>query len=158
LEEKPDFIMTRYTGLSVADITDLRKKLREHGVEYKVIKNKIFQLSLKEKEKYKDLEVAQNLTGAIAVAMVDKDFPAVAKVLKEYGKENEHVSLVGGVMDATYYDAEQVSQMAELPSKEQSLAMLASLLNAPATNIAGMMNQIMSSLARAIKAVGEKNG
>lgn len=158
LSEKPNFIMTRYTGLSVAEITDLRRKLNEQNVQYKVIKNRIFQRALQENDDLKDLKCAKEITGAVAVAMIADDFPAVAKVLKEYAKENDHLEFIAGVMEAKYYEADQVSQMAELPSKEQSLAMLSGLLNAPATNIAGMMNQIMSSLARAIQAVGEKNG
>lgn len=156
LEEYPDFILTRYSGLDVEHVTDLRRKLTEKNVSYKVIKNNIFLLSLKEKSGVKDFP--EELKGPLAVAFTKENLPSVAKVLKDYSKENEHLQIVSGVMEDNYYDAKGVEAIASLPPKEESLAKFAAALNGPTTQIAGLMNQIMSSLARAIQAVGEKNG
>lgn len=155
LQEKPDFILTRYAGLDVQNITNLRRKLSEKGVTFKVIKNNIFLISLKEKSKAEGF--SQGIQGPVAVAFANEDLPSVAKILKDYGKENKQLEIMSGVMDSHFYDAKGIEEIASLPPKEESLAKLMATLNAPTTQIAGMMSQIMGSLARAIKAVGEKN-
>lgn len=156
LQNQPDFILTRYTGLDVQNITNLRRKLSEKGVTYKVIKNNIFLISLKEKSKIEGFP--QDIQGPVAVAFTNEDLPSVAKLLKDYSKENKQLEIMSGVMENQFYDAKGVEEIATLPPREESLAKLMAALNAPTTQIAGMMNQIMGSLARAIKAVGEKNG
>lgn len=156
LNEYPNFILTRYTGLDVAHMTELRRKLNKEEVSYKVVKNNIFLLSLKDQGTIENFP--DTLDNPLAVAFVKDNLPSVAKVLKDYGKENEKLQIVAGVMENQFYEGKEVEAMASLPTKEESLAKLAGALNGPATQIAGLMNQIMSSLARAVKAVGEKNG
>lgn len=158
IKSSPNFILTRYTGLSVSQITDLRGKLREKGVTYKVIKNNVFKRALQETPEIDGFPYDSTFEGPLAVAFVAEDMPSAAKVLKEYAKEQDKLQIVAGVMETTYYDASGVESIASLPSKEELLATLAASLNSPATKMAGVMNNIMASLARAIKAVGEKNG
>ncbi|MCB1199691.1 MAG: 50S ribosomal protein L10 [Leptospiraceae bacterium] len=158
LSQSPNIILTRYSGLTVAQLTTLRGKLREKGVVYKVVKNNIFQLALKASQDLKDFPYDSTFEGPLAVAFANEDVPGAAKVLKEYAKEQDKLQIVAGVMEQTYYDANGVEAIANLPSKEQLLATLAASLNSPATKIAGLVNNIMASLARAINAVGEKNG
>ena len=158
LADHPDFIMTRYSGLDVEKMTDLRRQLSEKNVPYRVIKNNIFKIALQERDDIQGFPMDETFVGPLGVVFIKEDVPAVAKVLKQFAEKNEHMSMVSGVMESNYYDAKGVASIASMPSKEESLATLASALNSPARNIASLMNQVMSSLARAIQAVGEKNG
>lgn len=158
LAERPNIIMTRYQGMNVAQVNSLRAKLRQQGVKYAVVKNNIFKIALAEAGLVDPQTIESTLVGPIAVAFTQSDLPVAAKILKEYKKENEKFDIMAGVMESTFYDAAGIEALAGLPSKEQVLATLAAALNGPATQVAGLVNNIMASLARAVKAVGEKNG
>lgn len=158
LKSHPNFIITQYQGLNVAEISALRKKLREAGGAYTVVKNNVFSIALKESGVAKDFPYDSTLKGPNAIAFASDDVPAVAKVLRDFSKDNEKLKITAAVMESTYYDAKGVATIADLPSREQVLAQLAAMLNAPATKIAGTLNNIIASLARGIKSVAEKNG
>lgn len=158
LKNHPNFIVTQYQGLDVVAISNLRKKLREAGAKYTVVKNNVFSLALKESGVAKDFPYDSTLKGPNAIAFTGADVPAVAKVLRDFAKENEKLVLTAGVMESTYFDAKGVKAIADLPSKEQILAQLAAMLNSPATKIAGTLNNVIASLARGIKSVAEQNG
>ena len=158
LKNHPNFIVTQYQGLDVVAISNLRKKLREAGAKYTVVKNNVFSLALKESGVAKDFPYDSTLKGPNAIAFTGADVPAVAKVLRDFAKENEKLVLTAGVMESTYFDAKGVKAIADLPSKEQILAQLAAMLNSPATKIAGTLNNVIASLARGINSVAEKNG
>ena len=155
LEESPNFIMTRFTGLDVAQLTDLRSKLHEKGIQYRVVKNRIFKLSLRGRE-VKGFPYDE-LRGPIGVVFPKEDMPTGAKILKDFAKEHEPFEIMSGVMESNFYDVKAVESLANLPSKEQLLATIAVGLNSPATKIAVGVKEVMASLARAIQAVGEKN-
>lgn len=157
LSENRDFVMTRFSGLNVAKISELRKSLRENNIPFKVIKNNIFIHALKERQDLSEFPV-DSFQGPYGVAFTNQDMPVLAKKLKAFSETNEKFQVVSGVMESRFYDAAGIRDIANLPTKEQSLATLAAALNAPATQIASLVSQIMSSLARGIKAVGEKNG
>ncbi|MCS6984529.1 MAG: 50S ribosomal protein L10 [Leptospiraceae bacterium] len=158
LKERPNFILTRYHGLSVAQMENLRGKLKKQGSYYTVVKNNIFRLALKEVGLLDKCPLDSTLVGPLAVVFSAGELPQAAKILKDFKKENDALSIVGGVMETTYYDAMGVEALAGLPSREELLAKLAATINAPASQIAGVVQNIIASLARAIKAVGEKNG
>lgn len=158
LTENPDFILTRYRGLNVEKISGLRKKLHEKGIKYAVIKNNVFKLALKTNKEIKEFPFDSTFTGPLGVAFVKSDLPVAAKILKEFGKENDKFEIAAGVMENLYYDGKGIERIADLPSREAILGQVAGMLNAPATKMAGVVNNIMASLARAIKAAGEKNG
>lgn len=158
LQSSPNIIMTRYTGLDVEKMGELRQKLRDGGIGYQVVKNNIFKLALNDAVESIEGLPENEFEGPIGVAYAGEDMPAAAKVLKDFGRENEQLEIISGVMDSTYYDKKGVEALAGLPSREELLATVLSSLNSPATKIAGTMQNIMASLARGIKAVGEKNG
>ncbi len=158
LKENPDFILTRFSGLDVEKMSDLRRKLLEKNAAYRVVKNNIFKLSVQGREDIENFPADDELIGPLGIAFIREDVPSVAKVLKDFAKENEEFSMVSGVMESRYYDEKGIQSVANMPSKEESLATLMAALNSPATNIASLMNQVITQLARAIKAVGEKNG
>lgn len=154
LDGAANFILTSYSGIKVADLTQLRRSIRSKGGKLKVIKNNLFNRALTEKG-YGSLE--GQLKGPIAVAFGGESIGDIAQVLKEFKKTHEQFSYFLGVIDKSTYDEKSIQRIADLPSKEVLLAQLMSGLNSPARVIASGMNQIMSSLARGIKAVAEKN-
>ena len=158
LKARPNFIVTHYQGLDVVAISNLRKKLRDAGASYTVVKNNVFSIALKDSGAAKDFPYDSTLKGPNAIAFAGKDVPAVAKVLRDFSKENDKLKITAGVMESNYYDAKGIATIADLPSREQILAQLAAMLNSPATKIAGTLNNVMASLARGIKSVAEKNG
>ena len=158
LKAHPNFIVTHYQGLDVAQISTLRKKLRDAGASYTVVKNNVFSIALKESGTAKDFPFDATMKGPNAIAFSSSDVPAVAKVLRDFSKDNEKLKITAGVMEATYFDAKGIAAIADLPSREQILAQLAAMLNSPATKIAGTLNNVIASLARGIKSVAEKNG
>lgn len=160
LSERGNFVLTTFTGLDVETMTDLRAQIREKDSKVKVIKNNLFKIALKESEVHS--EVAESfvpeLKGPVAVTFVGGEFPTVAKTLVEYAKKNDKVVIKSGFMDGQFLDSAEVKTIATLPSREELLAVIGRGLNTPATKIATGMNEIIAKLARAIKAVGEKNG
>jgi large subunit ribosomal protein L10 len=158
LKANPNFVVTQYQGLDVAAISSLRKKLREAGATYTVIKNNVFTLALKDAGTAAEFPYDSTLVGPNAIAFAGEDVPAVAKILKDFGKDNDKLVITAAVMENTYYDGKGVIAIADLPSKEQILAQIAAMLNSPATKIAGTLNNVIASLARGINSVAEKNG
>ena len=154
LKTKKNIILTNYSGIKVKDLSDLRKNLRGVNAEYKVVKNTLFMRALKEAG-YENVD--NYMTGPVAVAFTDKDLSDVAKILRDFKKEQEKFEFGIGVMDNVVYNSEQVKNIADLPSKEVLISKIMYLVNAPTSQIAMGMNQIMASLARGIKAVAEKN-
>ena len=160
LSERGSFVVTTYSGLSVAEISDLRGQVREKGARFKVIKNRLFKRALQEDEAYAGLadKLGDALKGPVAVTFIDEDFPVVSKLLVDYAKKQDKVQVKSGCMDGEYLQKSDVEAVANLPSREELLAIIGRGLNTPATKIATGMNQIIASLARGIRAVGEKNG
>lgn len=160
LSKRSDFIITTYSGLNVEKMTDLRAKIRGKRAQLKVIKNNLFRIALQESGVHqKDAEkIVPQLKGPVAVTFIEADFPVVSKLLVDYAKENKVVEIKSGFTEGRFLSKGEVTDMAGLPSKEELLAIIGRGLNTPAQKIATGMNEIISKLARAIKAVGEKNG
>ena len=160
LAKRSDFIITTYSGLDVEKMTDLRAKVRGKQAQLKVIKNNLFRIALQESEVHKkDAEkFIPQLKGPLAVTFMDTDFPVIGKLLVDYGKNNKVVEIRSGFTEGKFLSKSEVTDMAGLPSKEELLTIIARGLNTPAQKIATGMNEIISKLARAVKAVGEKNG
>lgn len=142
LRESTTTVVADYRGLNVAQVTLLRKQLREAGVEFQVLKNSLVSRAAASIE-LSDLDAI--LTGPTAVAF-GTDAVAPAKILNDFAKKNDALKLKGGVVEGRYVDAAQIKALAELPSREGLLSMLLSVLQAPIRNV-----------ALAVKAVAEKN-
>lgn len=154
LNEKGNLIFTDFSGIKVSVLSELRNKLREKDAEYKVVKNNLFKRALKDAG-YKDVD--DYLKGPIGVVFTSSDLGEAAKILKDFKKEQENFRFSLGIMDNVVYNEEQIRKIADIPSKEVLISQIMSLINAPASNIAMVMNQTISSLARGINAVAEKN-
>lgn len=135
-------IVADYRGLNVAQVTELRKRLREAGIDFQVLKNSLVRRATAEAE-LTDLDSV--LTGPTAVAFSKDDVVAAAKILSEFAKKNEALKVKGGVVEGRVVDVDQIKELANLPSREGLLSMLLSVLQAPIRNF-----------ALAVKAVSDK--
>lgn len=152
-DESGVVVVTHYSGLTVAEMTGLRSKLREQGGHLKVIKNRLAKIALDGKGG----DAAQSLfQGPVAIAF-SPDPVAASKVVADYSKENEKLVLIGGIMDETVLDANGVQALAKLPSLDQLRGKLIGLIQAPATKVAGVVQAPASQLARVLKAYAEKD-
>ncbi|MCP9221514.1 50S ribosomal protein L10 [Erythrobacter sp. LQ02-29] len=146
-------VVTRNLGLSVAQSTDLRSKVREAGATYKVAKNRLATLALKDTD-YEGLE--EYLSGPTALAW-SEDPVAAAKATVDFAKTNDKLEIVGGSMGGQMLDEAGVRALAALPSLDELRAKLVGLVNAPATKVAQVVNAPAAKLARVFGAYGAKD-
>ena len=137
-------VITRNLGLSVAQSTDLRLKMRDAGAQFKVAKNRLAKIAL-EGTKYGS--IGDMLTGPTALA-TSIDPVAAAKVAVEFAKSNDRLEIVGGAMGETLLDLNGIKALAELPSLDQLRGTIVGLIQAPATKIARTVNEPGAQLAR----------
>lgn len=139
LEKAQSVILADYQGLTVEEDTELRKKLRESGVEYKVYKNTMVTLAAKELgmdglESY--------LEGPVSIAFGYDDVTAPARILSDFAKTHKKLELKAGMIQKELYDAEKVKQLAAIPPKEVLIAKLLGSFKAPLSNLAYLLNAI----------------
>lgn len=132
-------VVTDYRGLSVAEVTELRKQLREAGVEYQVLKNTLVRRATGEAGL---AEMDQFLTGPTAIAFSKEDVVAPAKVLHNFSKEHKNLEIKGGIIEGTVVGPDKVKEIASLPSREGLLSMLLSVLQAPVRNFAYVVKAV----------------
>ena len=132
-EAAASIVVVDYRGLTVAQVTELRKQLREAGVEFKVYKNT---LTRRAAETVGVEAINEFLTGPNAIAFSNEDVVAPAKIINEFAKKNEALEIKAGIIEGTIASVEDVKALAELPSREGLLSMLLSVLQAPVRNFA----------------------
>lgn len=145
-------VITRNLGMSVGQSTALRSKMREVGASYKVAKNRLAKLALKDTQ-YEALE--DLLTGPTALA-TSVDPVAAAKAAVDFAKTNDKLEIVGGSMGGQLLDANGVKALASMPSLDELRGKLVGLINAPATKVAQVVNAPAAKLARVFGAYGAK--
>ena len=133
LKNSKSTVVVDYRGLNVAEVTELRKQLREAGVEFKVYKNTLTRLAAESAEV---AELNEALTGPNAIAFSTEDVIAPAKILNDFAKKHEALEIKAGVIEGNVASVEEVKALAELPSREGLLSMLLSVLQAPIRNLA----------------------
>jgi large subunit ribosomal protein L10 len=148
-----DYIFTDYRGLTVEQITMLRKQLRVKEVQYKVVKNNFARIAF---EQLSTPDVSNYLVGPTAVAITPKDANEVAKILFDFLKETPALQVKGALISGTVYNANQTEAFSKLPGRLELISMLMSVINAPARNLAAALNDIPSRLVRTVKAVADK--
>ncbi|BCB01976.1 50S ribosomal protein L10 [Bacillus sp. KH172YL63] len=133
LKNSVSTIVVDYRGLDVSEVTELRKQLREAGVDFKVYKNTMVRRAAEEA----GLEgLNEFLTGPNAIAFSSEDVVTPAKILNSFAKEHEALEIKAGVIEGTLTSVEDVKAIAELPNREGLLSMLLSVLQAPMRNFA----------------------
>ena len=136
-------IVTHYQGLTVSQLDDLRKKMREHGVQFKITKNKITKLAL---ENTKCKELSSLFIGPTAVAM-SEDAITSAKILTKFSKDNENLKILGGIMGSEILDVAGVQNVATLPTLDEARAKIVGILRSPAQKIASILLAPASKIA-----------
>lgn len=126
-------VVVDYRGLTVAQVTELRKQLREAGVELKVYKNTLVRRATTE---VGHEELNEVLTGPNAIAFSAEDVVAPARIINKFAKENEQLEIKAGLIEGAYASVEEIKALAELPSREGLLSMLLSVLQTPIRNLA----------------------
>lgn len=144
LEKAQAVVLSSYQGLNVEEDTELRKKLREAGVEYKVYKNTLVTLAAKE---LGIDDIVNYLEGPISIAISYNDATAPARILNDFAKTHKKLELKAGIVQGAVYDQAKVQELATIPPKEVLIAKLLGSLKAPMSNLVYLLN-----------AIAEKNG
>jgi large subunit ribosomal protein L10 len=145
-------VVTRNLGLTVAQSTDLRTKMREAGATYKVSKNRLARIALDGTDY---LSLGDLLTGPVGLA-TSIDPVAAAKVVVDFAKTNDKLEIVGGAMGATALNVEGVKALATMPSLDELRAKIVGLIQAPAQKLASITQAPAGQLARVFGAYGAK--
>jgi len=128
-------MVTHYQGLTMVQLDELRSKMREHGIIFKITKNRITKLAI---EKTKCKELSNLFTGPTAVAF-GEDAIMSARILSKFAKEHENLKLIGGIMDNKVLDEAGVQNVASLPTLNEARANIISILNAPASKLISIL-------------------
>lgn len=131
-----NYIFVEYAGLTVAQITELRDKLREKSAVLKVFKNTFARLAFEELKKD---AVSSYLAGPTAIALVKDDANEVAKIMFDFAKDAPSLQIKGAWVDQELYDAAKIEEFSKLPGKKQLIAMIMSTINGPVQKIAATL-------------------
>lgn len=142
LKNSVSTVLVDYRGLKVSEVTELRKQLRDAGIEFKVYKNTMVRRAA---ESQGLSELNEFLVGPSAIAFSNEDVIMPAKIIHEFAKKHEALEIKAGVIEGSFVPAEDVKSIASLPSRDGLLSMLLSVLQAPVRNF-----------AYAVKAIGEE--
>jgi len=148
-----DFIFTDYRGLTVEQITNLRKLLRVKDTKYKVVKNNFAKLAF---EQLSMRDVSAYLTGPTAVAITTRDANEVAKIFYDFLREVPALKVKGSLISGTVYNAVQTEAFSKLPGRLELISMLMSVLNGPARSLAATLNDVPARLVRTVKAIADQ--
>ncbi len=146
-------VVAHYSGLTVAELTELRGKLREQGGKLKVVKNRLAKIALDGKGG----DAAQDLFKGPVVVAYSPDPVSASKAASDFAKGNEKLILIGAVMGDQVLDAGGVQALAKLPSLDELRGKLIGLIQAPATKVAGVVQAPAGQLARLFTAYAEKD-
>lgn len=156
LSEVEVLYLADFTGLNVKDMTELRRRFRETGGSFVVVKNR---LALRALEKLDLPDISDYLRGPTGIVLGQDDDPVVpAKTLKEFSKENEDRPTVKvGVVGKRIVSAAEIQQLADLPPKEELLASILGSLSAPVAGIVNVLNGLLRDIAYMVGEVGKKD-
>ncbi len=145
-------VVAHYTGLTVAEMSDLRLRMRNVGGAVRVAKNKLARLALNGKECQ---SLSDYLIGQTAL-IYSEDQVSAAKIAVEYSKENQKLVILGGAMGATALDLAGVEQVSKMPSREELIGSIVSTLGAPASQIAGSVISPAANIAAIVSSIEEQ--
>lgn len=146
-------ILTDYKGLNVAKVTELRRKLREFDIEYRVVKNSLLARASSDS----DVSLIKDMfKGPSAIALSYDDPVNPAKVLTEFAEENEKLEIKAGVMEGKALDPAGIKALSSLPSREVLLAQLLSAMNGVPTSLVRALNNIPVRLLNVLNAIKDQ--
>ena len=153
VDEAQAVVLVDYRGLNVEELTELRSKYREAGIEYRVYKNTMMRFAFKDAG-YEDFN--EYLTGPNAIAFGFEDPVQAAKITHEFAKTHEKLEIKAGIVDGKIIDIEEVKSLASLPSREVLIAQALGGLNAPITGFVNVLQANISNLVYALDAVRQQ--
>jgi large subunit ribosomal protein L10 len=145
--------LTDYRGLTVSEISSLRRNLRDAGAEYKVVKNTLLKRAA---EDIDDPALIGTMEGPTAIAFVHNDPIAPARTIVDFMKDHKTLSIKGGYLDGRFYDAKDVTALSKVPPRDQLIAMLVGSLQSPISGLVGTLQGTVSNLVYTLQAVVEK--
>ncbi|MFN3761696.1 MAG: 50S ribosomal protein L10 [Anaerolineae bacterium] len=153
LQKSQGLILTDYRGLRVSEVEELRRSLRGAGATYQVVKNRLLLLALQQM----GLTMPQEwLEGPVAVAFCQGEIPAAAKVVQDFAKGREKFAVKGGLLGKTPITAAQVNALANLPPREVILAQVLGAVNAPASQVVGVVASGIRQVLNVLQAYVDK--
>ncbi len=153
LNDNEVLVVMENKGLTVAEVSDLRVKMREAGGGVKVVKNRLAKIALKDVDGGD--QTAELFKGPTFIAY-SEDPVTAPKVVVEYAKTNDKVEILGGLMAGTAMNAAGVTSLSKMPSREEVIAQIVGSLTAPAQNVAGAIGAPAANIAGCLKSMAEK--
>ena len=144
LQSYNDYIFADYRGLTVEQLSQLRKQLREKECEFKVVKNNFARVAFEEME---ITSVSDYLAGPTAIALVKQDANEAAKVLFDFAKDAPALQVKGALVEKEIYDKDKIEAFSKLPGKKQLIAMIASTINAPVQKLAATLQAYVDKMS-----------
>ena len=145
-------ILTDFRGLSVAEVTELRRKLKEQGIEFKVVKNTLTKIAIKDF----DFDLDEYLEGPTAIAFSYEDPVAPAKILTDFAKTYKQLEIKAGVVEGKVADKNLIGELAKMPPKEQLLANVVGALQSPLYGIVGVQQGTIRDFVYTLQAIQDK--
>lgn len=146
-------LMTDYRGLTVSEVTILRRRLRETGTEYKVVKNTLFERAA---EQMAEIGITKLLEGPTAVAFVHNDPIAPAKAIVEFMLTHKAMSIKGGIVEGQLYDAAQIQALSKVPPREVLLSQMLGAMQSPIAGLVGTLQGCISNLVYTLQSVADQ--
>lgn len=153
LQSAKSVVVTDYKGLDVASITELRKRLREAGVEYKVVKNTLARIAAKKAERD---DLNQMFVGPTAIAFGIDDAVSPAKILVDFAKEHDQLEIKGGALSGEVISLDKVKSLAEIPPREVLLAKAFAGMKSPITGLVNVLQGNLRGLVQVLNQIKEQ--
>lgn len=155
LTSKSTVLLGDFTGMDVATATEMRQRLREASVEYRVVKNSLAKLAMEEAG---FSALTEHMTGPNGFVMTDGDAAIAAKIMVEFETSKKTPQIRTGIIDAAVVTAADIRRIAELPSREVLLAQIAAGFQAPVAGLARLLNELSRKLVATLDAVAKQKG
>lgn len=153
IQQSKGAILTDYRGFTVSEITELRKRLREHGAVYHVVKNTLFRRAIQDGE-----GLAPYLEGPTAIAFALQDPVAPTKALLDFIREKRKGTVKAGYIEGVVYTEPQVGELSKLPPREVLIAQVVGGIQSPISGLVGALNGILSNFVYTLQAIVDKQG
>lgn len=152
LDRSHGTILTDYRGLTVTEITDLRRRLQQVGAEYHVVKNTLFTIACGDRAEH----LREHLAGPTAVAFALEDPVGPAKTLFDFIREKRKVEVKAGLIDGALYNAEQVRQLSQLPSRETLIGQVVGAIQSPLYGLVGTLQGVINNFVWTLQAIHDQ--
>ncbi len=153
IQDSNALLMTDYRGLTVSEITELRRSLRGAGTDYTVVKNTLFELAAKDLVKE---DVTPLLVGPTAVAFVHQDPIASAKALVDFARTHKALEIKGGYVEGRVLGADQINALSKIPPREVLISQMLGAFQSPIAGFVGTLQGLMSQFVFTLQAVADK--